>query len=131
MTSRDMASRDTNYVTGHVIKKSGVMISLMDKNCILIVGLIWKIIVENMAKLHIQMLIFELAKEKEKFVLQKGMISKKEYVRKHFRVGNQRHGWKSCTKSDWIFSAVSSSIRHGTKRIDNSASQSPFSNSLH
>ena len=56
----------------------------MDKNCILIVGLIWKIIVENMAKLHIQMLIFELAKEKEKFVSQKGMISKKEYVRKYF-----------------------------------------------
>ena len=88
MTSRDMASRDTNYVTGHVIKKSGVMISLMDKNCILIVGLIWKIIVENMAKLHIQMLIFELAKEKEKFVSLKEMISKKEYVKKHFRVND-------------------------------------------
>ena len=84
MTSRDMASRDTNYVTGHVIKKTGVMISLMDKNCILIVGLIWRIIVENMAKLHIQMLIFELAKEKEKFVSQKGMILKKECVRKYF-----------------------------------------------
>ena len=109
MTSRDMASRDTNYVTGHVIKKSGVMISLMDKNCILIVGLIWKIIVENMAKLHIQMLIFELAKEKEKFVSQKGMISKKEYVR----------------KSDWIFSTIFNPDQH-KEGIYNSALPSPF-----
>jgi len=34
-----------------------------------------------MAKLHIQMLIFELAKEKEKFVLQKEMISKKPWMK--------------------------------------------------
>ena len=84
-----------------------------------------------MAKLHIQMLIFELAKEKEKFVSPKEMISKKEYVKKHFWVNDLQHSWKSCTKPDWIFSTVSSSIRHGTERIDNSASQSPFSNSLH
>ena len=84
-----------------------------------------------MAKLHIQMLIFELAKEKEKFVSQKGMISKKEYVKNHFWVNDLQHSWKSCMKPDWIFSTVSSSIRHGTERIDNIASQSPFSNSLH
>ena len=56
----------------------------MDKNCILIVGLIWKIIVENMAKSHIQMLTSELAKEKEKFVSPKETISKKEYVENNF-----------------------------------------------
>lgn len=47
-----------------------------------------------MAKLHIQMLIFELAKEKEKFVSQKEMISKKPWMK-----WTVRKSWASVFKS--------------------------------
>lgn len=47
-----------------------------------------------MAKLHIQMLIFELAKEKEKFVSLKEMISKKPWMK-----WMVRKSWASVFKS--------------------------------
>lgn len=54
-----------------------------------------------MAKLHIQMLIFELAKEKEKFVSQKEMISKKPWMK-----WTVRKSWASVFKSQSLLTMV-------------------------
>jgi len=54
-----------------------------------------------MAKLHIQMLIFELAKEKEKFVSQKEMISKKPWMK-----WMVRKSWASVFKSQSLLTMV-------------------------